>query len=199
MNALYLWEIIALETPKIQRNCKRCANNLFECSEKFRINSNKKLIDVWLIYKCTQCDSTWKMDIIVRQNGSTIDPLLFRAFQENNVELAWHYAFNKNVIGNNRVQVNWHIPFSIKGDLQDLLEKEDDWVTVNLQSKYELGISIRKVLQRMFPISNSKMECLLAEGDVIVNSSKNTALSKKVGASCQIEINRKALLPLIKS
>ena len=56
MNVTYQWQLIAHETPKLQKDCSRCANTEFVCSEKFRINSCKKMTDVWLIYKCTQCD-----------------------------------------------------------------------------------------------------------------------------------------------
>ena len=62
------WQVIPLDLPTISKKCSACKNNEFECSKKFRVNSNKKLSDVWLIYKCTSCNSTWNMNVISRKN-----------------------------------------------------------------------------------------------------------------------------------
>ncbi len=195
MNTMYHWELVPLETPKVEKNCSRCANAQFECSEKFRINSCKKITDVWLIYKCTNCDYTWKMDIIVRKNVSNIDPNLLVKFQENDRALAWHYAFNKNTLGNNKVQVNWNIPFSFNGCTEELLETCGNPVTIILKSEYELGISIRKVLQKILPFSNKHIERLIEEGVVVVNSERKP-LSKKIGSFCKVEIKTGCQLSL---
>src|SRR5580692_11744260 len=113
MSIAYVWKIIPKATPTIEIICTRCHNNRFICSEKFRINSNKKLSDVWLIYKCSYCENTWKMNILTRKNLSNMDKHLFHGFQENNRDLAWHYAFTKSIAKCNKVILNNHVDFEI--------------------------------------------------------------------------------------
>lgn len=115
MCTVYIWKIIPIETPSLEIICTRCHNNSFICSEKFRINSNKKLSDVWLIYKCLYCENTWKMKILSRKNLSQLDQELFRGFQENNAALAWKYAFDKSIAKNNKVRLSHHISIEIEG------------------------------------------------------------------------------------
>ena len=192
MAALYHWEIIPLETPKVVRKCSRCANNEFQSSDIFRVNSCKKMIDVWLIYKCTHCDFTWNMDILVRKIVSSIDPVMFKKYQENNRDLAWHFAFNKNKLSNNKVQPNWDIPFTFNRFIDKLEDENNEIFTLILTSEFELGISIRKVLQQLLLSSNTQIKRLIEERDLIFNSDQKYP-SKKIGVRCQIEMTHRAV------
>jgi hypothetical protein len=63
------WKIIPDHPPKIMRNCPKCGGQCeFESSGNFRINANSKTIDVWLIYQCINCNTTWNMEIFSRIN-----------------------------------------------------------------------------------------------------------------------------------
>jgi len=190
MAATYHWEIIPLETPKVVKKCSRCTNNEFQSSDNFRVNSCKKVIDVWLIYKCTHCDFTWNMDILVRKNVTSIEPGMFKKFQENNRELAWYFAFNKNTLSNNKVQPNWDISFTFKRCIHEA-EHDSNGLTVILTSEYELGISINKALQQMLFTSNTQIKRLIEKEYVIVNSDLKYR-SNKVGAKCKIEMTHNA-------
>ena len=56
------WTIIPDTTPQVRRNCPKCGEKAhFINSEKFRVNANGSHIDIWLIYQCNQCKSTWNM------------------------------------------------------------------------------------------------------------------------------------------
>lgn len=190
MAATYNWEIIPLATPKLVKKCSRCANNEFQCSDFFRVNSCKKLIDVWLIYKCTHCDFTWNMDILTRKSVSSIDPVMFKKFQENNRDLAWNFAFNKNTLSYNKVQPNWDIPFMFNRFNDELEHETNEILTLILTSEYELGISIRKLLQRLLFTSNTQIKSLIEGKDIIVNSDLKYP-SNKVGVRCKIEMTHK--------
>lgn len=192
MAVTYYWEIIPLETPKVVKKCSRCVNNVFQSSDVFRVNSCKKVIDVWLIYKCTRCDFTWNMDILTRKRVTSIEPVVLRKYQENDRALAWYFAFNKNVLSNNKVQPDWDIPFSFSGCFREVVHDCTQMITVILTSEYELGISIRKVLQEMLSISNARLKQLIEEGDVIINADLKYT-SNKVSSRCKVELTHKAL------
>jgi len=186
MYTKFFWKIIPKETPVVEKNCSRCNHNEFICSEKFRINSNKKMSDVWLIYKCLYCESTWKMDILMRKNLSQIDYELFRQFQENNVDLAWHYAFDKSIAKNNNVRINGNIKLDVVDEVGDYLQSDEKTISIIIKSKYELSISIKKILQYKLNISVNQLEKLHQEGVIVIHEEKHNDISKKIGKGCKI-------------
>lgn len=58
----------------VRRNCPKCNEKvLYINSERFRVNANKNSIDIWLIYQCEKCKSTWNMTIYERIKPYDID------------------------------------------------------------------------------------------------------------------------------
>lgn len=70
----------------------------FYCSEKFRLNSNSQKVDIWLIYKCSKCDTTWKLSLMRGIRPSDLTPEIFDKLTNNDKELAWQYAFDKQLL-----------------------------------------------------------------------------------------------------
>lgn len=55
-----VWEVQYLSQPKLAKQCKKMwGKTNFFCSVKSRVNTQQKKLDVWLIYKCADCDATW--------------------------------------------------------------------------------------------------------------------------------------------
>ena len=80
-----------------KRHCKKCKRTVsFECSGKFRVNANGKLVDVWLIYRCERCGASWNREIYSRVKPSSIDKALYQGFIENDSETVALYAGKKN-------------------------------------------------------------------------------------------------------
>ncbi|TGQ24417.1 DUF1062 domain-containing protein, partial [Mesorhizobium sp. M4B.F.Ca.ET.214.01.1.1] len=58
------WTIAPEIAPRPLINCNRCGGvKAYRCSGKFRVNANGKRIDVWLIYRCADCDNSWNFGI----------------------------------------------------------------------------------------------------------------------------------------
>src|SRR5437016_4799441 len=92
--AFYVFTIVPKSTPQIIRRCARCEANRFASSNKFRINANKKILDVWLIFKCIACDYTLNVSIFSRKSIKSIDRILLERFHKNDSELVLQYAFD---------------------------------------------------------------------------------------------------------
>lgn len=185
----YIWKIIPKETPAVEITCTRCNNNRFICSDKFRINSNKKLSDVWLIYKCSYCENTWKMSIMTRKNLSHISHDLFYGFQENNVDLAWRYAFNKSIAKCNKVKLHSDVNVEIVDHKGIYLHSTENLISILITSEYDLSMTIKKVIQKKFNLSANQIVRLHREEAIIINGDKNYDLSKKIGFGCRLLIN----------
>ncbi len=55
----------------------------FSPSDAFRINSQKKMLNIWSIYKCTHCDYTWNISLFSRLHVSKIDRELHHRLMSN--------------------------------------------------------------------------------------------------------------------
>lgn len=163
----YRVEIIALETPKVLTNCHRCKKTTeFYCSEKFRVNAQQKSIDVWLIYKCKHCDSTWNYPILSRVHTNSIDKLLHQKFMNNDREIAWKYAFQINKLRKACAEVKTNVPYTLEMEAVNIREKN---IRLFLFSKYKFDLRLDKLLTEILGISRSKLEQLANSESIITN------------------------------
>ena len=101
-----VWEIKYLSPPLVWRYCKKCKEKkAFLCSGQFRVNAQRKTLDVWLIYKCSDCDTTWNAALYSRVCTQSLDPALLEAFHTNSPALAEHYAMDCSLLQKNGAEI----------------------------------------------------------------------------------------------
>jgi hypothetical protein len=82
------------EYPLLKKKCNHCDSDRFQCSDKFRLNAQKKNIDVWLIYRCVKCNNRYNMTLFSRIRTESVSKDIFNRLSENDLDLAWEYAFS---------------------------------------------------------------------------------------------------------
>jgi hypothetical protein len=88
------WRIRPLELPRPWRYCASCASaRAFVCSERFRVNAQKKSLDVWLNYRCASCIDVWKFPLFERRCVSDLGAAL-DGFTRHDPAEVWKYAFD---------------------------------------------------------------------------------------------------------
>lgn len=161
------YEVIALETPYVIRNCSKCKRTTeFYCSEKFRVNANQKIVDIWLIYNCTHCEGTWNYPILSRVHVSKMDASLHQRFMCNDRETIWYYAFQCNQLRKQCNYVNTNIRYELRKEEHAPFSKD---TTISLRCKYDFGLRIDKLLAEILSISRSKVNNLEQEGLLLLN------------------------------
>lgn len=193
--------VTPLNLPLVERN-----GLLYECSEKFRMNSNKDLCDVWLIYKSIKTNDTWNMSISRRVKVGSLNASLFDSFQMNDTKTVWKYAFDNEFIKNNGGKIHSDVKYIIEcsddikknGSKNLLIDKNH--VTVILESRYFIPIKIKSILSNLFYISGSQLQKLQKDGLIsanfsavmgkkqIVEVSKSIINSLKLGISVESNI-----------
>ena len=89
------WWVCPLDGQKIIKRCPGCEiKRHFVSSGAFRINAQKKTIDVWHIYKCEHCKQTWNIEILSRVNVNSIDCDLYDKFKNNDGEESLRRTFD---------------------------------------------------------------------------------------------------------
>jgi len=157
------WRIVPTGTPLIIRHCSKCNRKMeFYCSEKFRMNGNHTRIDIWLIYKCTKCDTTLKLTIDKGIKPHDISSELFDQFTHNDVNLAWKYAFDRNFLKQNACVVKYSdVEYHVEGfEPCDLCRP----LLVHLKSEYMFNLKLSTFLAGVLGISVGKLKHMVDDG-----------------------------------
>lgn len=170
----YNWVIIPEATPEFIYHCSKCNKKMnFYCSEKFRLNGNHKKIDIWLIYKCVKCDTTWKLEIYKGIKPDSIPAEMFERFINNDRETAWKYAFDTNFIQSNSCVPDYSgvgytvIWYDAKtGEKVDKDISLNQNITVNLLSPYKFELKLSGLLAKELNVSLKELYALAESGRI---------------------------------
>lgn len=154
-----IWNVQYAAPPTVLRYCKKCGKKReFICSREFRVNAQQKALDIWLIYKCTQCNATWNSTIFSRVSPQRIGTGLLERFHRNDADLAMQYAMDHTLLHRNGAEMK--LPsYEIVGE-QVSLEQE---VSISIQSRFLLPIKLSAILRTKLDISQREFEVLLTE------------------------------------
>lgn len=169
----YTWEVIPTNTPLLKKKCSKCkCNSHFYCSNKFRLNSQKRYIDVWLIYKCVKCDETYNLPIFSRTKPDLIDKNLFQRFSENDEIAAWQYAFDTDILSKSNFEADYsHIDYDIiyeKVSLDEMLEIEEEMLIFEIKAKFYLHLKLTSVIRECLGISLSQLDRMMQAGVISI-------------------------------
>lgn len=176
-----VWTICLQEKPVLRRYCKRCKSETdFICSDMFRVNAQRKTLDVWLIYKCDACDHTWNMPIYSRAKVSCVPETDLVGFEENDPDLVSTYAFDVQRL--KQLSIKFKIPsYDIAGDVPSLL---GEW-SLTIENPALLPLRIESVLRRKLLISRRQLRQFVEIGTIASDSSADV-LKDTVGRSTKL-------------
>ena len=199
MEKEYIWEIRIKNTPLFKRKCNRCSGNRFYCSNKFRVNAQKRNIDVWLIYRCLECDSTYNLTILSRTKPELVRKELFLRFSENDKVLAWEYAFSPEIGRKNNVELDFgSVEYEIVHDsisIKDLLIMDDEWIIFKVQTPFEFELKMSSIVRLCLGLSANQLKRMI-EGGVIFMSEGYPLKKRKVKNGDRVLISKKKLQSL---
>jgi hypothetical protein len=185
----YKWELVPENLPIVKRNCSKCNEKAhYINSEKFRVNANKNNIDIWLIYQCEKCKSTWNMTIYERIKPYDINKYEYERFLSNDKELAREYAFNLSIYNKNKAEiiledVNYKL---IQKKLEACYINENELV-IEIVCKYPIELRVDKLLSDKLGLSRSKIKNMHKKGVIFINDGKNS-LNIKVRDGMEIHV-----------
>ena len=135
------------------------------------MNSQKRSTDIWLIYRCMECDSTYNLTILSRINPKLIKKDLFLKFSENDETLAWEYAFSSETGRKNSVELDYSsVEYEVLHDnisIEDILGSNEEIMTFKIQARFEFGLKLSSVIRLCLGLSANRLEQMV-EAKVIV-------------------------------
>lgn len=160
------WEITPNSLPTITKSCPKCGNHTdYINTEKFRVNANKKSLDIWLIYQCYKCKSTFNLTIFERIHPKKLDRNIHDRFLKNDPLLAREYGFNRDIHSKNKVLINVEsVEYQIDGPAISL--DTTDNMTINIKCHHNLNLRIDAVLSQKLQCSRSQIKKLFDGGRI---------------------------------
>lgn len=160
------WNVSPAGYQLLSKRCPAChGQQKFTPSGAFRINSQKKQLDVWSIYKCVRCAYTWNISLFSRLPVSKIDPHLYQRLMANDKSAAEDYSHDLQVLRRNSALLAGSPDFVVGERWQISLIRASQ-VSVNVKVERAFQVSLLAVLRRQLGLSGSAIRKCLAAGDI---------------------------------
>ena len=159
----------------------------YRCSDKFRVNANGKRIDVWLIYRCIDCDNSWNFGIFERCNRRDIEPTLLAALEGNDPALARRHAFDVVAL---RSRVGRVEEFSdVAVHKHRLGDKGATALEIRLGLEMPTSLRLDRLLAGELAVSRSRLQALEEKRLLVVDPEGAKALRKPARDGTTIRID----------
>jgi hypothetical protein len=173
------WEVNPEGTPSIIRNCSKCGGKSeYINTGNFRVNANGNSIDVWLIYQCQKCKTTYNLSIHERMKPDKILPEEYQKYLSNNQKSAQECGFDSRIFKKNRVEVDYdNVTCQIKKRELNKTSNKNEEQEIIIRCEYELPIRIDKLISQELGISRSKVKQFIKDGFIYSHKEKNLSKS----------------------
>ncbi|WP_243716091.1 DUF1062 domain-containing protein [Actinomadura darangshiensis] len=102
------WVVRRTRLPLLSLRCADCRSESATTGDgRFRVNANGKLLDVWLLVRCTSCDRTGKLSVHERAPVRSLDPAELRGYRDNDPELVASRLLDPLLARRNRFTLDW--------------------------------------------------------------------------------------------
>lgn len=186
MRTIY-WEVECLSCVKVRRRCKRCGGKTeFASSELFRVNANKKKLDVWLVYRCLCCGASWNLPVHERVAPGRLPRGELEGFLQNDAAMARAYAMDAALLARHGCETR-SPDYAVAGEDPPVGRP----VQVVIRSALPLDVRVSKLLRQKLGLSEGALDALL-EGGGICSPGGQDPRRQKLGQSARLVIHLKA-------
>lgn len=175
METTITWEVKVKNTPLLIKKCSHCDSDRFYCSDKFRMNAQKKNIDVWLIYRCVKCDNTCNLTLLSRSKPDLIDKTLFHNFSMNDKDTAWKYAFSTEMERKNNLRLDYgSVEYEVTPNtsLEDSLNLSNEVIKVHIKCDFEFDLKLSSLIRKCLSLSANQVKRMFEDGTIAISGNK---------------------------
>ncbi len=160
------WTVTPVGYQHIVERCPACnVKRDFAPSGAIRVNSQKKLLDIWSIYKCTRCDYAWNIALFSRLHVSKINRELLQRLLQNDAAMVHYYAADLATLKRNRAEPSGRPDFRIHEQWSVTL-MACQRITVRVRVSQPFRISLLSILKKQLKLSTAEIRWLVATGHI---------------------------------
>ncbi|WP_254716302.1 DUF1062 domain-containing protein [Actinomadura sp. WMMB 499] len=102
------WVVRRTRLPLLSLRCVDCRSESATAGRgRFRVNANGKLLDVWLLVRCTSCGRTNKLTVHERAPVRSFDPADLHRYRANDPDLVASTLLDPLLARRNRFTLDW--------------------------------------------------------------------------------------------
>ncbi|MFC0007585.1 DUF1062 domain-containing protein [Micromonospora siamensis] len=102
------WFVRRTRLPLLTLPCLDCPSKSATTGRgRFRVNANRKLLDVWLLVRCVSCDRTRKLTVHERSPVSSLDPAELRGYRVNDPALVASWLLDPALARRGHFSLDW--------------------------------------------------------------------------------------------
>lgn len=183
--------------PLLRKHCSRCACNLYYCSEKFKVNSDEKNIDVWIIYRCLNCDETYNISVVSKADKYSINSYQFNKFYKNDKQTVFAYAFDSMTATKNNTFMEYGTTgYTLSGDACTCIEKifnsNCESVEIGIACMFDIHIRLSNIMKKLIGISSGQFKEMI-DNEIITVQGVDNIKGYKVGHGAIISLKKNRL------
>ena len=160
------WTVSPVGYQRIAKRCPACnIKRDFVPSGAFRMNSQKKQLDVWSIYKCLYCDYTWNISLFSRLPVSRIDRELYARIVANDARAIQLFAHDRHILKRNNAELSGVPDFNVREQWRITLVRHQQ-VKVSIRLTMAFQVSLLSVMKKQLRLSTGEVTRLVNEGKI---------------------------------
>ena len=171
-----------IEGQRIIRNCSKCGGkSTYINTENFRVNANGNAIDIWLIYQCEKCKTTYNLSIYERIRLKSLPLDDYEMYLANNQELAWRVSYDGAVLKRNHVEIDMEKEFysiEVKEITEETTTEKDSDIDaikgertyqqiLQISNPYRLRFRLDRILANLLGQSRTEIKRWFDEGKIV--------------------------------
>lgn len=162
---LETWAVLPTCLPLVLRRCAACGSGRFRAGGKFRVNANHKLLDAWLLVRCTTCEDTVKLTVLERVPVRAVPPALLDRLHGNDPGLAAELLDDPVLRRRNRVALDWDGAWRLDTGGADYADRE----VIDVSVRFAARIPVRPVrlIAEGCGLARAEVERLLTQGKLV--------------------------------
>ncbi|ECC9296381.1 hypothetical protein DRF02_19005 [Salmonella enterica subsp. salamae] len=187
------WTVTPVGHQRIAKRCPSCSTKReFTPSGAFRVNSQKKLLDVWSIYKCTHCDYTWNISLFSRLHVSKIDRELHHRLMSNDAATVQHFSCDIAMLKRNNAEISGRPDFHVQ-ERWPVSITAHQWVRVSVRISRSFQVSLLSILKQQLMLSAGEIQRRMEAGQISGVTMKMLKSRKLKAAEYEFQLSAEML------
>jgi hypothetical protein len=159
------WRLRRTRPPRILHRCScRPGPAEFEPTGRFRVNANRKLLDVWLLLRCARCGQVLKATVLERVAVRSVAPALLDGYQRNRPDLVEAALAAPSFRRRNHLRLDFQGTWELAAE--PLPPAAGSPVTVEVEFLDALEVRPAQLIAAGLGLSRRTVERLLADGAI---------------------------------
>ena len=158
------WLVRPTDFPIVRRRCRTCPSTEYRTHGKFRVNANRKLLDVWLLALCVRCGETVKLTVLERVPVRSIEPTMLGGFHDNAPALAAKLLAEPQLAHRNNVVLDWTDAWTLEMSPVEL--PKADVLDISVHFAQGIPIRLTTLIATGLELSRAEVTKRIAAGQI---------------------------------